>query len=90
MLLFQETPFHCCVPGKYKDPEQSDRALHALDDKLTDESTKPFVSSGHAFVTFDSIKATEACLAHFKLGWCAEVGLFFQEVKDRVVACFTQ
>jgi len=90
MLLFEETFFHCCVPGKYKDPVKSDQALEALDEKLTNESTKPFLPSGHAFVTFDSIKATEACLAHFKLGWCSQIRLVFQELNDRVVACFTQ
>ena len=35
------------------------------EEKLLDETLKPFVPSGHAFVCFDSSKSVESCERHF-------------------------
>jgi hypothetical protein len=35
--------------------------LEHYEEKLLDETLKPFIPSGHAFITFDSIEALEAC-----------------------------
>jgi hypothetical protein len=65
LMVNEETGTFCCMPGKYKDPEKFEAALDVLDENLANQTAQPFEASGHAFVTFNSIKATEACLKHF-------------------------
>lgn len=67
MLMVRPTTFHACIPSKYKDPAKCEAQLEKLEEDLNRESTKPFIPSGHAFVTFDSIRATERVITHFNL-----------------------
>ena len=57
--MVRPTAFNACIPSKYKDPKKCEQQLEYLEENLNKESTKPFTPSGHAFVTFDSIRATE-------------------------------
>ena len=62
LLNTQEQHFFCCVPKNMKEIALCELQL---EDKLLDETMKPFVPSGHAFVTFDSSLAADACLKKF-------------------------
>lgn len=88
LMVHQETSTQCCMPGKYKDPQKFENALDELEGNLDEQTVKPFEASGHAFVTFNSIKATEACLEHFQIGLQDQARLFVNEIRDRVRSCF--
>jgi hypothetical protein len=49
---------------------------------------KPFLPSGHAFVTFDSSVAADACIKKFQIGPLEYLWYFYQKLKDSVCCCF--
>ena len=49
-----ENNFFCCVPKDMSDFSKFEFKLEKYEEKLLDETLKPFVPSGHAFVCFDS------------------------------------
>jgi hypothetical protein len=58
-----------------------------LENKLLDETLKPFKPSGHAFVCFDSIKSVNLVLQHFKMTpgrYCKLMGM---QIKEKVSSC---
>ena len=87
MLMVRPTAFHACIPSKYKDPKKCEAALESLEEDLNKESTKPFIPSGHAFVTFDSIRATERVITHFTLNDFQKLRIFCSNTKKRVSDC---
>ena len=60
-----DQPFFCCLPSKLLEESRFEQKLEHYEEKLLDETLKPFVPSGHAFVTFDSMEALEACENYF-------------------------
>ena len=52
-----EEHFFLCVPSKYLQEDRYEEKLEKYEEKLIDETLKPFVPSGHAFVCFDSINS---------------------------------
>ena len=62
-----EAYFNCCIPSQLKNPESFQYKMDRLENKLLDETLKPFKPSGHAFVCFDSIKSVNLVLQHFKM-----------------------
>lgn len=61
-----------------------------MEDKLLDETIKPFVPSGHAFVTFDSSVAADACVKKFQIGPMEYLKYFYQQVKEKICGCFSR
>jgi len=54
--------FNCCIPKRYQNPDSFKKRMEHLENKLLDETLKPFKSSGHAFVCFDSVKSVNVAL----------------------------
>jgi len=61
LTLSSEQPFFCCVPSKYLEVTKFEEKLERLEEKLIDETLKPFEPSGHAFVCLDSAGSVKAC-----------------------------
>ncbi len=57
-----EAYFNCCIPHRLKNPTLFEERMDRLENKLLDETLKPFKPSGHAFVCFDSIKSVNLVL----------------------------
>lgn len=67
LMINEDTRAYCCIPSKYKNIESFEMALEKYEEELVQETMKPFVPCGHAFVCLDSIYAVEACINKFKL-----------------------
>ena len=63
----EQTHFFCCVPRDFKDFDKFEKKLERYDEKILEETLKPFVPSGHAFVCFDSTRSIESCEKYFKV-----------------------
>ena len=61
LLSASDRHFACCVP----DIGSNELQLQQLEESLAEEALKPFEPSGHAFVTFDSSVAADACVKKF-------------------------
>ena len=57
----------CFIPKKYKDPVTYETVMAKLDRRSDEETMKPFVNSGHAFVCFDSVNSLNVINKHFRL-----------------------
>lgn len=54
------------IPSTYKDPEAFEQLMDKYETELIDETMKPFINSGHAFICFDSVNSLNTILKHFK------------------------
>jgi hypothetical protein len=63
--------------------------MEKLENKLLDETLKPFKPSGHAFVCFDSIKSVNLVLQHFKLTPARYAKLLGNQIKEKVSSCIS-
>lgn len=59
-MITQDGNTNCFVPGKYKDQAYIESQLEIFEQELLQETMKPFLPSGHAFVCFDSISTVDA------------------------------
>lgn len=73
----------CIIPGKYKNQAKFEEALDDYENQLQEETLKPFVNSGHAFVCFDSVSSLNAILKHFRTTPWQNVKIFFISVFDK-------
>ncbi len=72
-----------------KNPSLFDERMEKLENKLLDETLKPFKPSGHAFVCFDSIKSVNLVLQHFKLTPARYAKLLGNQIKEKVSSCIS-
>lgn len=68
MLLSVQNPgwLSCLIPSTYKDPQAFEKLMDEHENDLIDETMKPFINSGHAFICFDSVYSLNTILKHFK------------------------
>lgn len=67
MLMSVEEPVcKSCIPKKYKDDGEFEFSMERYENQLMDETMKPFINSGHAFVCFDSVASLNKILKHFR------------------------
>ena len=57
----------CLIPKYYKDEVAYEIEWDRLENEMTDETQKPFINSGHAFVCFDSVASLNSIIKHFKI-----------------------
>lgn len=88
MALSSEQPFFCCVPSKYLEVSKFEEKLDRLEEKLIDETLKPFEPSGHAFVCLDSVESVKACEDRFKVGAFDYVRFTCYLLKKQLTTCF--
>ena len=79
--------FFLCVPNKYLVENRYEEKLEKYEEKLIDETLKPFVPSGHAFVCFDSINAVQLCEKHYSVGPFDYIKYLFFWVGNRITTC---
>ena len=59
----------CCgfmIPSKYKDQDSYEKTMDEYDRQLFEETMKPFVNSGHAFICFDSVESLNAIIRYYR------------------------
>ena len=84
MLMSVETPFcSCCLPSKYKDQAVFELEMERLENQQSDETLKPFVNSGHAFICFDSVASLNIILKHFRMTPFQSFKIFCISIKDK-------
>lgn len=88
MTHSSEHPFFCCVPSKYLEVSKFEEKLEKLEEKLIDETLKPFEPSGHAFVCLDSAGSVNACVSHFKVTAWDYVKFTCQIIAEKFTSCF--
>lgn len=88
MTMSAEQPFFCCVPSKYLSESRFEEKLATLEEKLIDETLKPFEPSGHAFVCLDSVGSVKACTSHFKVTAWDYVKHTCYVMKNAITSCF--
>jgi len=68
MLMSVQKPgiLGCCIPKSYRDNEMFDKRMEEYENALIEETMKPFVNSGHAFICFDSVNSLNTILAHYR------------------------
>lgn len=85
MLLSVEKPvLKCCIPRRYKEDEDFEAAIEMYENELIDETMKPLIYSGHAFICFDSVASVNQILKHFKIVPGQRMTIFIQGVKQKI------
>lgn len=53
------------IPRQQRTQEYYESRINQINEEIEEEIMKPFLSSGHAFVCFDSIESAEICMKKF-------------------------
>ena len=89
---YKREPFfkRLCVSKRYRTTEYYERMKDGIEDKIEQVLLKPVLSSGHAFVCFDTIKSANYCLEKFRLSMFDNVKLSLTTMKDSCLSlsCF--
>ena len=66
-IIDVDTPLcSCIIPARYKNDKKYEEACERYENELEQETLKPFVNSGHAFVCFDSVSSLNTIVKHFR------------------------
>ena len=76
------------IPKSYRDNEMFDKKMEEYENQLIEETMKPFINSGHAFICFDSVNSLNTILTHFRTTPGQHVKIFFVSLKDKFVRFF--
>lgn len=89
MLLGVKEPgcMDCFIPNKYKDADTFEKTMEDFEVSLNNETMKPFINSGHAFVCFDSVQSLNTVLKHFRTTPSQHIKIFFIGIKEKIVNC---
>lgn len=63
--------------------------MENYDDRLIEETMKPYIPSGHAFVCFDSVRSLNLVLKEFDLTVTTYCKLACLALKDKCQSCLT-
>lgn len=68
MLLSVQKPGiqRIVIPKSYRDNEMFDKQMEEYENALIEETMKPFINSGHAFICFDSVNSLNTILTHYR------------------------
>ena len=80
--------FDCCIPLKYRDPDKFEEKMEKYENALNEETMKPFINSGHAFVCFDSVNSMNTIIKHFRMTPSQHARVFYLGVKGKIVRFF--
>mmetsp|Transcript_1280 Transcript_1280/g.1544 ORF Transcript_1280/g.1544 Transcript_1280/m.1544 type:complete len:103 (+) Transcript_1280:913-1221(+) len=75
----------CWIPREIRDPDIFEQKMERYEAALTDETMKPFINSGHAFVCFDSVASMNTILKHFRTTPSQHIRIFFVGIRDLFV-----
>ena len=68
--------------------DKFEEKLEKLEEKLIDQTLKPFEPSGHAFVCLDSLQSVRACEKEFKVSAGDYIRHICYLLKDKCTTCF--
>jgi hypothetical protein len=77
----------CMIGKKYRTKKYYTKQISEIEDKIDNEIYKPVLSSGHAFICFDTIESANHCLHRFQLNVCDSSKLAMKNLKDTCLAC---
>lgn len=77
----------CFVAKKYRSQQYYEKEKNAIEDKIEEQILKPVLSSGHAFVCFDTIESANYCLNKFRLNVSDGFKLTMKNLKDSCTSC---
>lgn len=77
----------CLIAKKYRTKTYYSKQINEIENDIDNEILKPVLSSGHAFVCFDSIESANYCLHKFRLGVFDGVKLSCRHLKDSCKSC---
>lgn len=66
----------CIVPAKYKNQDAFEDKVEQYENMLQEQTMKPFLNSGHAFICFDSVQSVNIILKHFRTTPMQNVKIF--------------
>jgi len=91
MLMTVQDPscLDCFIPRKFRNPEIYAQIMEKYDNQLMNETMKPFINSGHAFVCFDSVTSQNTILKHFQVTPRQQIKIFYVSVKDKIFRFFS-
>lgn len=72
----------CLIAKKYRSKQYYTKQINKIEDEIDKEICKPVLSSGHAFVCFDTIESATHCIHKFKLNVCEGSKLAVRNLKD--------
>ena len=86
MLLSIQEPscLDCFIPKKYRDDQAFEKNMDTYDNQLAEETMKPFVSSGHAFICFDSVNSLNTVMKHFRTTPSQHIKIFFIGIAEKI------
>jgi hypothetical protein len=87
LLVNKNTSFSCCIPSRISDQKKLEALIERYDEQLYEETMKPFVPSGHAFVCLQSMESVEACVNHFRASPFSYVSYMWQRTKVLFYTC---
>lgn len=90
MLLSVQKPGiqRIVIPKSYRDNEMFDKQMEEYENALIEETMKPFINSGHAFICFDSVNSLNTILTHYRTTPGQHVKIFFVSLKDKFIRFF--
>jgi hypothetical protein len=77
----------CLISKKYRTKEYYTKQINEIEDEIDEQIRKPVISSGHAFICFDTIESANYCLRKFKLSICDGTKLAVTNLKDHCLSC---
>ena len=73
---------NCCFPKYFSSEEETNKKLNEIEEQINSECEKEILSSGHAFVTFTTLKSAFICLQAFREDTIKNFRLKLKEIKD--------
>jgi hypothetical protein len=81
---------YCCLSKTFRSENNIKNRLSEIDNEIDYQLTKPTYSSGHAFVTFNSLKSAYLCLQEFKESTYKKLKIKFDEIKNHNIQLFNK
>ena len=79
---------YCCLSKTFRSEFNIKNRLTEIDNEIDNELTRHTYSSGHAFVTFNSLKSAYLCLQEFKESTYKKLKIKFDEIKNQNLKLF--
>jgi hypothetical protein len=77
----------CLIAKKYRTKKYYLKCINEIENEIDKEIYKPVLSSGHAFICFDTIESANHCLHKFRLNFCDGAKLAVRNLKDTCMSC---
>lgn len=73
---------YCCLSKTFQSEKNMNNALNKIEEDIDEEVQKMVLSSGHAFVTFNSLESAYICLQEFREDAFRKLKIKIKEMKE--------